>query len=129
MNRPGGTLPEVIVKVSTAPLLVSRQTPWINVPPLVSGEQSRLSEADWAAAGPAVARPAASAPAAATVAKVFLMTPPCGGPCSGRSWITGSEQLPEIGMAELGYYPAPNNGSAGQPVQPAWSFPPVCRCP
>src|SRR6516162_11026292 len=87
MNNPGGTLPEVIVKVSTAPLLVSRnpsygwptaaagstQTPLTSLPPLVLGEHSKVIGRDWASAGPAAAMPASSAPAAATAATVFLI--------------------------------------------------------
>src|SRR5215472_8756825 len=101
MNRPGGRLPLVIVKVSTAPLLVSRnasygwpttaagstQTPLTSVPPLVLGEHSRWIGRDWAMAGVAMAgvaragvaragvaraTPASSDPAAAMAAIVFL---------------------------------------------------------
>ena len=87
MDRPGGRLPLVIVKVSTAPLLVSRkpsygwpteaagstQTPLTSVPPLVPGEHSRVIVRAWASAGLAVAMPASSAPAAAMAANVFLI--------------------------------------------------------
>src|SRR6516165_1021189 len=92
MDRPGGRLPLVIVKVSTAPLLVSRnasygwptaaagstQTPLTSVPPLLPGEHSRVIGRDWASAGAAAPRlasraPARSDPAAATAATVFLI--------------------------------------------------------
>src|SRR5215472_10069801 len=94
IDRPGGSLPEVIVKVSTAPLLVSRnpsygwptvaagntQSPLTRVPLLVDGEHSKVIEVDWASAGPAPAGTASSAPAAAIVISVFLIVPlwpPC----------------------------------------------------
>src|SRR6516225_8474483 len=87
MDRPGGRAPLVMVKVSTAPLLVSRnpsygwptaaagstQTPLTSVPPLVLGEHSRLIGWDWARAGAVTATPASSDPAAATAAIVFLI--------------------------------------------------------
>ena len=82
----------MIVKVSTAPLLVSRnasygwpaaaagstQTPLTSVPPLVAGEHSRVIGRDWASAGaaapmPASRAPASSDPAATTAATVFLI--------------------------------------------------------
>src|SRR6516165_10724095 len=87
MDRPGGRLPLVIVKVSTAPLLVSRnasygwptaaagstQTPLTSVPPLVLGEHSRVIGRAWARAGVATTMPASSDPVAATAASVFLI--------------------------------------------------------
>src|SRR6516225_5966912 len=87
MDRPGGRPPLVIVKVSTAPLLVSRnpsygwptvaagstQTPLTSVPPLVLGEHSRVIGGDWASAGVVAAMPASSDPAATTAATVFLI--------------------------------------------------------
>ena len=76
-----------MVKVSTAPLLVSRNasygwpavapgtthTPLISVPPLVSGEHSRVMGRDWASAGVAAAMAASSNPAAAMAATVLLI--------------------------------------------------------
>src|SRR6516165_4878092 len=87
MDSPGGRAPLVIVKVSTAPLLVSRkpsygwptaaagstQTPLTSLPPLVLGEHSKMIGRDWASAGPAAVMPTSSAPAAATAATVFLI--------------------------------------------------------
>src|SRR5690349_21452263 len=92
MDRPGGSLPEVIVKVSTAPLLVSRnasygwptaaagstQTPLTSVPPLLPGEHGRVIGRDWACAGvtaPTMASsaPASSDPVAMTAATVFVI--------------------------------------------------------
>src|SRR5580704_4297132 len=95
MDRPGGRLPLVMVKVSTAPLLVSRNasygcpavaagsthTPLTSVPPLVFGEHSKVIGADRASAGLAAAMPASSDPAATMAATVFLIMS-----SSGRLW-------------------------------------------
>src|SRR5215831_12061318 len=89
MNRPGGTLPEVIVKVSTAPLLVSRnpsygwpttapgstQTPFTRVPPLLVSH-SRVIDEESARAGSAMGIPASRKLAAATAISVFRIAPP-----------------------------------------------------
>src|SRR6516165_6346182 len=92
MDRPGGRLPLVIVKVSTAPLLVSKnasygwptaaagstQTPLTSVPPLLPDEHNKVICRDWASAGvaapiPASRTPASSDPVATTAATVFLI--------------------------------------------------------
>src|SRR6266851_2888691 len=102
MNKPGGTLPEVMVKVSTAPLLVSRnasygwptvaagstQTPLTSVPPLVSGEHSKVIVEDCASAGLAAQIPASSEPATARAMNVFLMCASSGRPARDgrRTW-------------------------------------------
>src|SRR5215469_16672162 len=92
MDSPGGRLPLVMVKVSTAPLLVSKNasygwptaaagsthTPLTSVPPLLPAEHSRVIGRDWASAGAAAPRPASrvtarSDPAAATAATAFFI--------------------------------------------------------